>query len=96
MKNVLRFALPTVTALCWAVLVWTALPFGGTLDAEADLLVQTVACMGAIVLLLRSHAAPVVEVYMAGKLAGRNEVLAEQQSGVVHLPERRLSVVNGG
>jgi hypothetical protein len=96
MKNVLRFALPTITAICWAVLVWAALPNGWDLTAEAGLLVQTVACMGSVVLLLRSHAAPVVEVYMAGKLAGRNEVLAEQQSGVTHLPERRLSVVNGG
>ena len=88
-------ALAVVTSVAWAVLIWTAIPVGWDLAPEAGLLVQTIACMGAIVLLLHNHAAPVIEVYLAGKRAGRNEVLAEQECGVIQLEERRLSIVNG-
>lgn len=82
-----------LTASAWLLMIASALPIGLHLPDALALLVQTVACMGLIVELLAYHSAPMIEVYMAGKQAGRNEMRVEQETGVVHIEERRLSIV---
>jgi len=94
MNKAVRVIVQALTAVAWLILIVDALPVEIDPPGDLALLVQTVACMGLFAILFEMFSAPVVEVYLAGKRAGRSEVIAEQECGVVQLAERRLSAVN--
>lgn len=94
MKNFLTVGTVAVSVAAWVALILAAVTSWGP-DEDLALLIQTIAALGTCYLIVRASSAPVVEVYLAGKRAGRHEVLAEQECGVAQLAERRLSIVGG-
>src|SRR5690349_4329427 len=75
MQKACRCMVAALTVGAWVALVVAALPMWD-MAADVGLLVQTIAALGTCWFIVRTAAAPALEVYLAGKRAGRSEVLA--------------------
>lgn len=90
----LTSTLRVLTALAWCFAVYALTPWGENVPAEASMLALAVAVVGSIAAVTKHCSRPVDEVYLAGKDAGRRELLLEQAGErVVRLDERRLTLV---
>ena len=96
MTRSLVFAIRTVAVVGWVVAGIDALPGPWELDPDGSLFVVAAACVASYAWIMRAHSRPAVEVYQAGKDAGRREAMLEQGCAeVTRMSERRLTVVSG-
>lgn len=79
-----------LTAALWALAIFGALP-GGWISEDVQRIVVGGAIVGSCYIVTRHVARPAHELYEAGKVMGRRELLMEQASAdrVVSLTERR-------
>lgn len=85
-----RRTIYSLTILGWVVVVVAATPFGGWIDIDLARLGLLTAGVGSLKWLIRRVSIPAHEMFAAGKLCGRADTLAEQQTDVVvRLDERR-------
>ena len=93
----LRRTIYTLTIMGWLVVVLAATPFGTAVTDDQRALAVLVAAVGSLKWLARRMLLPAHELFTVGKLIGRAEAIAEQDSDVVRLDERRtLRAVGGG
>lgn len=85
----LRRTIYTLTILGWLVVVVAATPYGDWVDFDLGRLAVLTAVIGSLKWLVRRMHAPAHELFVAGKMAGRAEALAERDPDVVRLDDRR-------
>lgn len=97
MRLTFYVTLRALTVFAWLFAIYTLTPWGDRVPADASMFTLAVAVVGSISAVTKHCARPMDEIYLAGKDAGRRELLAEQTCPeVVSLRERReLRVVAG-
>lgn len=87
----LRWAIYALTMLGWVVLTSRALVPGvdHLVTDEQSRLALLVASVGTLKWLVRRMMHPAHELFLAGKMVGRAEALAETDESVIRLDERR-------
>ena len=94
MRLSFTLTLRVLTAFAWCFAAYAITPWGDHIEGEVSMFTLAVAVVGSIAAVTKHCSRPVDEVYLAGKAAGRRELVLEQASErVVSLDSRRLALV---
>jgi hypothetical protein len=85
----IRHIVYALTAAGWLVVILAACPLGDWITQDQRSLAVLVAAVGSVKIIVRRILAPAHELFAAGKIIGRAEALAELDTDVVRLDERR-------